>query len=65
MKKDTYTSHQLFGIFFLREQLHSYLDVFEERFVALTQELEFRNVIVLINNKRVMLGEVEEKVSRI
>ena len=61
MKKDTYTSHQLFGIFFLREQLHSYLDVFEERFVALTQELEFRNVIVLINNKRVMLGEVEEK----
>lgn len=61
MKKDTYTSHQLFGTFYLREQLHSYLDIFEERYTVLSQELEFRNVIVLLTSKRIMLGETEKQ----
>lgn len=61
MNKDTYTPHQLFGTFFLREQLHGYLDLFEENFTDLSHELEFRNIKVLLTRKRIMLGEAEKQ----
>lgn len=59
MENETYTSYQLFGIFFLREQLHNYLDLLEANYFELTHGLELRKIIGLLNSKRVMLIEAE------
>ena len=64
MEKERYTSNQLFSIFFLREQLHSYLDVFEENHSEISQQIDYQNAMVLWNTKRFMVSLAEKQFLR-
>lgn len=61
MDKTNTTSNLLFGIFFLREQLHSYLDVFEESQHEISQQIGCQNAMVLLNTKRFMVRLAEKQ----
>lgn len=61
MDKTNSTSNLLFGIFFLREQLHNFLDIFEENLYEIAKHIEYDNAIMLLETKRLMVRLVEKQ----
>lgn len=55
MKKESAPIFVLFGIFYLREQIHNYLDVFEERAYIISRYLGAGSSMLLVEGKQKML----------
>jgi len=63
MNIDNLTSNLLFGVFFLREQLHTYVDILEIHHHHISKHVGYKTVASLLENKRLMLGLSENRLS--
>jgi len=65
MGKENYTSNLLLSMFFLREQLNTYIDIFENQKPHLTKHLGHETISDLLENKRLILGLAENKYEKL
>ena len=61
LDKSIDTSNLLFGIFFLREQLHNYLDIFEKNLDNITKYMNYQDVTWLLKTKSLMVRMAEKQ----
>lgn len=59
MKLEDHTSNLLLGVFVLREQLHTYIDILESQGFQIERHLGHKKLVDLLENKRLMLALAE------